>query len=47
MENILKESLGRVPTPDEVANKLTSYGFHVVKEINQAEITRVENILKW
>ena len=47
MENILKDTLGRVPTPDEVANKLTSYGFHVVKEINQAEIARVENILKW
>ena len=34
MENILKESLSREPTVDEVANKLTSYGFHVVKEIN-------------
>ena len=47
MENILKDTLGRVPTPDEVANKLTSYGFHMVKEINQSEIARVENILKW
>ena len=28
MENILKDTLGRVPTPEEVENKLTSYEEH-------------------